>query len=382
MKQFFCLLLSFILIPSLWTQNIDETRMKRDLEVAENILSTLMSQKMNRRHNLFREEIESSYLENYGVVFRIPHHSFRFLFSFGSGDGLIIEPPEPPEPLIPGDDVIIDRKINKDVKVKVVGKTGDPDDDGSDYDVLLKQSAREFLTDYGHLIGQLKSTDKISVRAERSGSPTHWAVNLKGTGNVLNITGFSLEIGKSDIDEYQKGNINRDQLNERIAMTENEFDPNEEPEIEMFSTILKRMYETDLSDTYYMTSQPYYERMKNFGVTYYLKYYSSIIKDDLYTLPTLNKSKIDKKERDVLVESLYPKFLEGFKKNILDYGHILKGLSADEIIHFQIKLTECKGCNMPQDIEVTLPASVARDFNSGKIDLKRAVARITVKDVK
>src|SRR6185295_3082236 len=50
---------------------IDEQRMQRDIEVAENVLSTLIRQQLNRR-NFFPFEVEGNYSPGYGVTFRLP----------------------------------------------------------------------------------------------------------------------------------------------------------------------------------------------------------------------------------------------------------------------------------------------------------------------
>jgi len=50
---------------------MDDQRMDQDLEVAENILSTLIRQQFGKR-NFFPMEVKSSYLPGYGVTFRLP----------------------------------------------------------------------------------------------------------------------------------------------------------------------------------------------------------------------------------------------------------------------------------------------------------------------
>src|SRR5258706_2217305 len=50
---------------------IDEERMGRDIEVAENVLSTLIRQQLNKR-NFFPFEVEGNYSPGYGVTFRLP----------------------------------------------------------------------------------------------------------------------------------------------------------------------------------------------------------------------------------------------------------------------------------------------------------------------
>ena len=58
---------------------IDEQRMTRDIEIAENILVTLIKQEMGKR-NFFPYEVEGNYTSGYGVTIRTDIHvNIRFL---------------------------------------------------------------------------------------------------------------------------------------------------------------------------------------------------------------------------------------------------------------------------------------------------------------
>jgi hypothetical protein len=54
------------------SQKIDDTRMSRDIEVAENVLQTLIKQQFDNQRTFFQLEISGSYQEGYGVTFRLP----------------------------------------------------------------------------------------------------------------------------------------------------------------------------------------------------------------------------------------------------------------------------------------------------------------------
>jgi hypothetical protein len=238
---------------------------------------------------------------------------------------------------------------------------------------------KEFLVDYGSLIRQLNPTDKILVKTGSLGNrgvavfPGH-KKSKKGNPEL------SAEVTKSEIEAYEKGDLTREELLEEIRINEYLSEAEKEPQLEVFSSMLERLYEVDLSNTYYMAKEPDYDRMANFGITYYLKYYSSTVHDDdNYSLPTISRKNVSKADRDKLVEEMYPEFLIGFKRNILDYGHILKTIQPDEMIVFQIKLTSCEGCKMPSIIEVSTKKEVINNYRDGKIDLDKAMSMIDVK---
>jgi len=83
---------------------VDEDRMQRDIEVAENILSTLIKQQLGKR-SFFPMEVQGNYLPGYGVTFHLPTEFFgNMIFMQGDGDTWNIEgPPIPDEPAVPGE---------------------------------------------------------------------------------------------------------------------------------------------------------------------------------------------------------------------------------------------------------------------------------------
>src|SRR5687767_15945661 len=53
-------------------QQIDDERMERDIEVAENVLGTLIKQQFEKQKMFFQLEINGTYQPGYGVTFYIP----------------------------------------------------------------------------------------------------------------------------------------------------------------------------------------------------------------------------------------------------------------------------------------------------------------------
>ena len=139
------------------------------------------------------------------------------------------------------------------------------------------------------------------------------------------------------------------------------------------------LYSSDLSDTYYMTSEPWYDRIQNMGVTYHIKVVSSIQVNNGYNLPTINRLVDTKEERNTIIEGMYEGFLESIKENMLEYGHVLKSLNDNESLNFIINLTECDGCDMPKEIELSVPMSVILEYHNGAIFDIEAMDKIQLK---
>ena len=79
MKKVLMMLMVFAGTAVFAQTTIDEERMQRDLEVAENILGTLIKQQYGKRQ-FFPMEVQASYLPGYGVTFRVPTEMFGKMF--------------------------------------------------------------------------------------------------------------------------------------------------------------------------------------------------------------------------------------------------------------------------------------------------------------
>jgi hypothetical protein len=80
MKRIVIFLIGIVASGTVIAQKIDDQRMNRDLEVARNILSTLIKTEAGGMFG--GESIEASFVEGYGVIFTIPRH---MVFFKGSG---------------------------------------------------------------------------------------------------------------------------------------------------------------------------------------------------------------------------------------------------------------------------------------------------------
>lgn len=352
-----------------WAQTkIDEDRMKRDIEVSENVLSTLIRQQYGKQI-FFPMEVHGSYMAGFGVTFRLPGEFFMpqvagvdEVMTVDRAPGAVIyrmdsrsrdrEAPEPEEKAIQK------RRISKDSLTK------------SYYDRMIEAS-KTFLADYGDLISQMGPDDKILI-TNRSSGERFWYGRTKR--NYI-----SVQAKKSDITQFRQGKINRDEVMSRFAVMNTETDDELAPDLELLSSIFNRLYREDLSKTYFSDEGVYYEHLKDFGVIYYMKVYSSREDGDLNNIPTLDLRGLDRKERDEKVASLYPAFEQDMKENMLEYGRTLKSLKQNEQLVFNVELTKCTGCGIPASVELGVTKSVLDDYSTGKLDKSAAVSKISVK---
>lgn len=365
--------LACALALSVSAQKIDDARMERDIEVAENVLGTLMKQKFEKR-SYFPFEVEGKYMAGYGVTFRVPS-------DFNTSWIVLTE-----DVRGPGNAVVVGeansysytiRSESREARAPLPRKgTQNRDSLATIYHAKVIEAAKEFLADYGDLISQLSPDERIMI-TNRGGD--YYRYNFMNA-NSPKRTMLSVEATKADMAAVRSGKLTRDQFLGKVKVvnttTINEMDP----DLELLSSIFNRLYREDLSKTFYINEGMYYERMKDFGAIYYMNVYSSLEDgDQTWRMPTQDLNNLSQADRDKKVTSLYPQFEKELKENMVEYGRTVRSLKDGEMLVFTIKLTKCTGCGIPSTLELSLKSDVLKQFNTGALTKDAAVATVNVK---
>lgn len=371
-----------------WAQKIDEARMERDIEVAENILKTLVRQQFDQQRMFFGFEVEGSYQEGFGVTFRFPaDFTTPIAFNMSGIGGEVVWVDEMPRGYTYSVTTREDREAQQKAKeeldrVRLKAKTArateiNPDSIRQVYNEKLISAAKDFLVDYGDLISQLSPTEKIVI-TNRGDQPRIWVNQFFTSPKRSHL---SVEITKGDITAHKQGKLTRDQTLKKINVVNTESVDAVEPDLELLSSIFNRLYRSDLSSTFFTDEGIYYERLKDFGAVYYMRVYSSnqLPNSRLFNMPTAQLSEVDQEARDKKVKELYPAFEKDIKENIVEYGRTVKSLGDNESLIFNVKLTKCEGCGIPSSLELSVKGNVLKDYASGKVTKEAAMGKISVK---
>lgn len=409
-----------VMVGSSFAQGkVDEERMQRDIEVAENILSTLLKQQFDKR-SFFPMEVHGNYRPGYGVTFQLPSEINNNFFvqswasepmtittwgeeweeegpgsysnNVGSTNGKVVyrngsgnkaSEEEIAKARANADRLKNDQQRKNDVIVNGQSRIGKARARVQNQDSIQDQSinkmlnaAKEFITDYGDLISQLAPNERIIITNRGEGNQNWFGVyNLQNRNPYLSVEGL-----KSEIAQFRQGKISRTQLMGKLKVINTESENELHPDLELLTSIFNRLYRSDLSKTYFTQENTYYERLKDYGVIYYLQVYST--NQDIYgdfVMPTLGNQRVDPETRDKKVTEMYPAFTKSIKEDILEYGRTLKSLKDEESVIFNIKLTRCKGCAIPTWVEYAIKYSVLKDYSNGKLSKESALEKITEK---
>ncbi len=417
-------------------QQADETRMNRDIEIAENVLSTLIKQDFGKR-NFFPIEVRGSYRAGYGVTFTVPtdmllpmtwggdnevmildgspgvysysfsttHDGHEFTDFEDESDGADEESERTDKEMEKAEKEMreAERELKEaeremkaaekemksamreqeriersqesmyNVRTRISHRPEDSDSLQAVSSAKIIQAAKNFLADYGDMLSQLKADERIIITNQSDNQRWFYGQNTKRS--VLLV-----EALKGDVTQYRQGKISRDQLLGKIKVTNTESSGKMEPDLELLTSIFNRLYRSDLSSNFFVEGNAYYERLTDYGAIVYMQVYSSNQADDgLFNMPTVDLREVDQATRDKKVKELYPAFESELKENILEYGRTVKSLKDNEKLVFNVTLTKCKGCGIPSDIEVSVQNSVLKDYNSSKLDKNSALGKMTVK---
>lgn len=369
-----------------FAQKVDQERMLRDIAVAENVLGTLIKQQFEKQKMFFPLEIRSNYQPGYGVTFYIPaDYTTPIVFTLPDENLIWQRPAQGPnvsnsyeledtkvEPRQNDDKQTIRLQDKKSEKAKT-----DMDSIRDAYNQKVIDAAKTFLVDYGDMLTQISPAERVVV-SNRGEQPRVWLNQFFNTPNRKHL---SIEIQKADLSAYKQNQITREQALSRIKVLNTETVDEIEPDLELLSSIFTRLYRPDLSKTFFVQDNVYFERLKDYGVVYYMQALSAqeLGYTKRYIMPTVGLENVDQETRDKTVKGLYPKFEQELKDNIVEYGRTLKSLKDDEVLVFQVQMTRCTGCKIPSSLEYTVKSTVLKDFNSGKLNKNSALSKVELK---
>jgi len=380
-----------LLISTAIRAQVDDVKMTKDLRVASKVLETLTQG--DDHLMMYSDNVEGNYIEGYGVIFGIgggysvfmkQKGKYAYSIRTGSGSGVVVSPQIDTEVAAKAEAAEkaeiearaeADHARSRSISGGVFTEENGAGEDEAEID--FEKIMLEFLVDYSQMINQLKPTDKILVSTKKSDymyvSPQTVSVS-EGEGH-----GITAELLKKDHNDYMSGKINRKQLITKIKINKHDGSTLRSKDLDLFSSMLKTIYDPSYTDTYFISWKPDYERIKGVGAIYSFKVYSSYDDNGLYRMPGIDKAGLSAVERNKNVEELYPVFVESMKENIIQYGRTINSLEPNEMVLLKITLTKCDDCSIPKKIQFSVKQEVLAAFNSGKLSQKEAIAKVKMK---
>jgi hypothetical protein len=384
-------LAALLIFPTLLFAQANREKMERDIEVSTNILNSMI-RSSSKGFSFIGGGLKGEYMKDYGVIFEMQNSIFvtnvtrpftvnesRVVGGAGAIEirGAAVQSARVREVEVSRlsgtrpDSMVVERPLADEV----ITGTG-PEESRE----ALFETMRTFLLDYSSLFSELKPNEKIVLRSQPRSAFNRFEFYSTGSGGVQNIRqqNFRMEALYQDMMDYKTGKIDKNEALKRITLIQNE-EAELAKDVQIFTDIISRLYTENFSKTYFMNAYPRIERLQGLGIVYSISVFSSTEQaNGTYLMPTQNLQGVSKAERDKIVKELYPKFEKELKENIIDYGRTIKSLGDVEKLIFNIKLTKCDNCGIPDTIEVEVSNSTLSQYDQNKISREKAISEIKV----
>jgi hypothetical protein len=246
----------------------------------------------------------------------------------------------------------------------------------------MKKVLEKFLAEYTILLSKLKPEEKIWVT---------WTIKEDKWGiEQGNMTcELSSRIVKQDMLDLRAGKLDQAKFAEKIQYSVTRCAERvTNPEVEVFSAILQRLYSAEVSQNFVHYGGLNADVVGGFGYVFKLNLMPSA--EGFGTLRVdrnsgtfrvgPNGKELSKEEIDNNVKA----FKAEFPSQLLEYGRVIKGLKAGEILKVDVSIGNSGGIlwetGTIKQLSYTVPQSLIRDYDTGKLKLEDAVKLIQVEE--
>lgn len=248
----------------------------------------------------------------------------------------------------------------------------------------MKKVLEKFLAEYTILLSKLKPEEKIWVTW--SIKEDHWGIDQGRMACEL-----SSRIVKQDMLDLRAGKLDQAKFVEKVQYSVTRCAERvTNPELEVFTAILQRLYSAEVSQNLVQYGGLTSDVVGGFGYVFKLNLMSRNVgftevqldqASGVYRVNPQNKE-ITKEE----IENKIKAFKAEFPSQLLEYGRVIKGLKAGEILKIDVAIGNSGGvlwdstAGVTKQLSYTVPQTLIRDYDTGKLKLEDAVKLIQVEE--
>lgn len=395
--------------------NIDRKRMSRDLDIMDGILGKLFSNEDSHTHFPMSNNVDGSYLPGYGVMFRVPSDLFTSPFRYFRIKQVTDNIQQVKEHIKQEQEHIKqeqERVKQEQERLKAKGEKGDtvnlpappalpsPPDfgvalstDTSSYGLTKKEiidRAVTFLSDYADAIGQLQSTDHVTIDIERSWNTYFLRPSMNEAGTTYSSSGTDdnkdiyISSRKSDITAHRTGKISDAVFRSRISVSDGTANSQQTREFDIMSNILESAFKDSRIRNIVPNGDVSFSYLPDYGVIYYMQaglklgyFISNLNPSDLKAVVVTGRSNTSNSRTTVAAKKAYDDFLNEVSETLIDYGRTLHALKPGQQLLLSIGTNEASD-NIPAHVMFQVSQKTLSDYDAGKISRDQALKDITV----
>ncbi|MBO6497250.1 MAG: hypothetical protein JJ978_16920 [Roseivirga sp.] len=351
------------------TQDLSKLpKMEKDIVILQNVLSDLFG---NEDRYFSSRNAKGMYVPGGGVIFSMSSNSL-----YGN---ILIEYADVLDE-IEGDDSKQDESSPEETNRKM--------------EESIREKSKEFLTNYGSLLTELKSGEKLMLNIDytarqkreenRSSSRARFVSSSRNMKKRMQSS-----ISYKALNDFSTGKINLQQAMEAVETKIVEDADKEMTDAKILAGILDDLMQTSMDGKFRRRSKTNWTYFDGFGLMFNIQMSTSsstsemiIYSQSARTITRTEDSEVEKEREELMkeLEEAYPDFEDMLKENIVQYGRTLRSLGAGESVIVNVDFgSGVRDSKMPRSIRMVVPKSSIDAYAKGQKSLEQVKKEIDIK---
>ena len=351
------------------TQDLSKLpKMEKDIVILQNVLSDLFG---NEDRYFSSRNAKGMYVPGGGVIFSMSSNSL-----YGN---ILIEYADVLDE-IDGDGTKQDESSPEETNRKM--------------EETIREKSKEFLTNYGSLLTELKSGEKLmlnidyTARQKREESRSSSRARFVSSSRNMKKR-MQSSISYKALNDFSTGKINLQQAMEAVETKIVEDADKEMTDAKILAGILDDLMQTSMDGKFRRRSKTNWTYFDGFGLMFNLQMSTSsstsemiIYSQSVRTITRTEDSEVEKEREELMkeLEEAYPDFEDMLKENIVQYGRTLRSLGAGESVIVNVDFgSGVRDSKMPRSIRMVVPKSSIDAYAKGQKSLEQVKKEIDIK---
>ena len=351
------------------TQDLSKLpKMEKDIVILQNVLSDLFG---NEDRYFSSRNAKGMYVPGGGVIFSMSSNSL-----YGN---ILIEYADVLDE-IDGDGTKQDESSPEETNRKM--------------EETIREKSKEFLTNYGSLLTELKSGEKLmlnidyTARQKREESRSSSRARFVSSSRNMKKR-MQSSISYKALNGFSTGKINLQQAMEAVETKIVEDADKEMTDAKILAGILDDLMQTSMDGKFRRRSKTNWTYFDGFGLMFNLQMSTSsstsemiIYSQSVRTITRTEDSEVEKEREELMkeLEEAYPDFEDMLKENIVQYGRTLRSLGAGESVIVNVDFgSGVRDSKMPRSIRMVVPKSSIDAYAKGQKSLEQVKKEIDIK---
>lgn len=351
------------------TQDLSKLpKMEKDIVILHNVLSDLFG---NEDRYFSSRNAKGMYVPGGGVIFSMSSNSL-----YGN---ILIEYADVLDE-IDGDGTKQDESSPEETNRKM--------------EETIREKSKEFLTNYGSLLTELKSGEKLmlnidyTARQKREENRSSSRVRFVSSSRNMKKR-MQSSISYKTLNDFSTGKINLQQAMAAVETKIVEDADKEMTDAKILAGILDDLMQTSMDGKFRRRSKTNWTYFDGFGLMFNIQMSTSsstsemiIYSQSARTITRTEDSEVEKEREELMkeLEEAYPDFEDMLKENIVQYGRTLRSLGAGESVIVNVDFgSGVRDSKMPRSIRMVVPKSSIDAYAKGQKSLEQVKKEIDIK---